>query len=92
MNNLSQTNKQMNIVRGSFRKSLVARMISKVGAWNQRRVAIQELSAMPDSLLRDLGIARYQIEDAVNQSGSFHQLSQASAKIEAVIPLHKDAA
>ena len=36
--------------------------------WNNRRIAIRELSAMPDALLRDIGIERYQIAEAVKHS------------------------
>ena len=82
----------MNIVSGSFRKNLIIRTLSKIGSWNNRRIAIRELSAMSDSLLQDLGIQRYQIVDVVNQTGSFHQLPQVSAKSEAVTPLHQAAA
>ena len=37
--------------------------------WQNRRVAIRELSAMPDALLRDIGIERCQIKDAVHNFG-----------------------
>ena len=92
MNNLSQLNEQMNIVHGHFRKGLVARLIARISNWNQRRQAIRELHAMSDSLLNDLGIARYQIEQVVNQTGSFHELPVVPAQTEAVVPLQKAAA
>jgi len=43
-----------------------ARAWAALRAWHNRRVAVRELSAMPDAQLRDIGIERYQIRDAVN--------------------------
>lgn len=44
----------------------LARAWAALRAWNNRRIAVRELSAMPDAQLRDIGIERYQIRDAVN--------------------------
>ncbi len=92
MSNLTQMNSQENIVHGSFRKGFVARTLNRLRMWNQRRLAILELSAMPDSLLRDLGIERYQIEDVVTQAGTYVKLPSAESKPATVAPLQKVAA
>lgn len=53
--------------RGFYRVSrLLARAWAMLRAWHNRRIAVRELSAMPDALLRDIGIERYQIRAAVN--------------------------
>lgn len=49
---------------GLFRA--LSRTWAALRAWNNRRIAVRELSAMPDAQLRDIGIERYQIRDAVN--------------------------
>lgn len=64
-----------NIIRAQFRSGAgragevmraFARAWSALRAWHNRRIAVRELSAMPDALLRDIGIERYQIRAAVN--------------------------
>lgn len=56
-----------NVSHGTFRPTLLSRLLSTAKSWRNRRIAIRELHAMPDSLLCDIGIARWQIEDAVNR-------------------------
>jgi uncharacterized protein YjiS (DUF1127 family) len=92
MRNLAQTNNQENIVRGTFRKGYFVRALQRFRSWNERRLAVIELNAMPDSLLRDLGIERYEINDVVNQTGTFVKLPIESSNEPAVTPLHKAAA
>lgn len=58
-----------NIVRGLFRPTALSRALAAFKAWQSRRIAIRELSAMPDALLRDIGIERFQIKDAVRNFG-----------------------
>ena len=82
---------QENVVSGKFRRPLVLRLIGRLKSWNQRRLAIRELQGMSDYLLRDLGIERFQIADAVKNSGEFTQLP-AAKKDSAVAPLKKAAA
>ena len=55
-----------NVIRGLFRPTLLSRGWAALKGWRNRRVAIRELNAMPDALLRDIGIERYQIKNAVN--------------------------
>lgn len=55
-----------NIIHTRFRPGTLSRAWTALRSWNNRRMAIRELSAMPDPLLRDIGIERYQIKDAVN--------------------------
>jgi len=85
-------NTQANVVSGSFRRSWAARSLSSLQNWNVRRRAIRELSAMPDSLLNDLGISRYEIADVVNQRGAFAKLPARTNSTAGVAPLTKAAA
>jgi len=55
-----------NIIHTRFRPGALSRACTALRSWNNRRMAVRELSAMPDALLRDIGIERYQIKDAVN--------------------------
>ena len=55
-----------NIIHTRFRPGALPRAWTALRSWNNRRMAIRELSAMPDALLRDIGIERFQIKDAVN--------------------------
>ncbi len=80
-----------NVVSGNFRRPLVLRLVGRLKAWNRRRLAVRELQAMSDYLLRDLGIERFQISDAVKNSGEFTRLPQAKT-VSAVAPLKKAAA
>ena len=63
-----------NVVHGKFRPvqpaNPVARIWTALKSWQSRRTAIRELSAMPDALLRDIGIERYQIKNAVNKGAA----------------------
>lgn len=46
---------------------LIKRMVAAVRTWNNVRVARRELHAMPDYILRDLGIERSSIESVVSR-------------------------
>jgi len=62
-----------NILSGAFRPAFGARinaMWSAYRAWRNRRLAVRELSAMPDALLRDIGIERWQIRNVVYNCGA----------------------
>jgi len=55
-------------------------MLSNLKNWYVRRQAINELSALPDYLLRDLGIEnRYQIAEVINGKMSQRRLKTVSA-------------
>lgn len=60
----------------------LARTWAALRAWNNRRIAVRELSAMPDAQLRDIGIERYQIRDAVN--GAYPSIVRLRAPVAAV--------
>ena len=45
-----------NVVHGSFREGIMARIVRQIRDWNNRRQAIRQLNMMPDSLLKDIGI------------------------------------
>ena len=95
MRNLAQVKQSENVVKGSFRRNIVIRAAKRLYAWNQRRLAISELNAMSDSLLKDLGIERYQISDVVNRRGEFSGLEAIRADSTVGSPavsLHKAAA
>ena len=49
-------------------KMAVTRIISKLKAWQRRREAILELSSFSDRDLRDVGIMRTDIRDAVRRA------------------------
>ncbi len=49
---------------------LAKRAKTQLVHWHARRVAVRQLHAMPDWLLRDIGIERHQINDAVNHLGA----------------------
>jgi uncharacterized protein YjiS (DUF1127 family) len=91
MSNIAQMAEPENIVKGAFRPNSLVRMLQRVQAWNQRRVAIRELNAMSDSLLRDLGIERYQISDVVNRTGDFSGLERIApvSTINSVVSLER---
>jgi uncharacterized protein YjiS (DUF1127 family) len=72
--NENLTTDDSNVVQGSFRPTLVSRIVAAFKSWNSRRKAVRELNAMPDVLLRDIGIERYQITEAVNNSGAFAEI------------------
>ncbi len=55
-----------NIIHGLFRPTLISRGLAVLKKWQSRRSAVRVLSAMPDALLRDIGIERHQIKDAVH--------------------------
>ena len=90
-----RTNEQFdnpeNVVHGQFQRNFLVRVVNRLQAWNRRRLAIRELQAMPDSLLRDLGIERYEIRDVVLNGGNFSQLPPRKPE-PAVAPLKKAAA
>ncbi len=72
-------NKDSNIIQGAFERGVFTRMADKFQVWNERRVAIRQLNAMPDRLLQDIGINRYDITAAVNKSGRFAKLDTRPA-------------
>ncbi len=80
-----------NIVSGQFHRNFLIRMINRWQAWNRRRQAIRELRAMPDVLLRDIGIQRHEIENVVKYGGNFAHLHPVETS-SAVAPLNKAAA
>ncbi|MGI9310836.1 MAG: DUF1127 domain-containing protein [bacterium] len=76
-----------NVAHVAFRNPLSATILSKawhaLKDWNNRRIAVRELSAMPDALLRDIGIERYQIREVVRHGGArsqVHALRQPTIK------------
>ena len=82
MNGTLDMQKKSNIVHGSFREGLISRMIRQIKDWNHRREVIRQLHTLSDTMLRDIGVERYQIADVVNRRGRFtrvHVATPASA-------------
>ena len=69
---MNETTTAMNItrrrdfIRAPFRPGAATRAWAAFKNWRARRAAIRQLRAMPDSLLRDIGIERHQIVGAVS--------------------------
>ena len=74
MSNSSIITGNMNVVHGSFRRSYLSRVLDQIKAWNERRIAARQLNALSDRMLRDIGIERYEIDQAVNRSGLYTKL------------------
>ena len=85
-------NTSNNVIQAPFKRNVFARLAGRVIAWNKRRAAIRELRAMPDVLLQDIGIERYQIAEVVNGSGSLTRLHTSQIGVAVVAPLRKAAA
>ena len=66
---------KLNVVQGSFHRSILSRILDQVKSWNERRAAIRQLSMMPDRMLRDIGIDRYDIHTAVNRPSVFAKVA-----------------
>jgi uncharacterized protein YjiS (DUF1127 family) len=52
------------LLRG-FLTKFVTVLVADLSGWRERREAIRRLGATPDAILRDIGIARSGIENAV---------------------------
>ena len=79
MNNTANMNKESNIVKGAFERGVFTRMTDKFISWNERRKAIRQLNAMSDRMLKDIGIERYEIADAVKQPRGIARLDSRRA-------------
>ncbi len=84
--------KKTNVIRGSFKTNILLRLVRRMQAWYRNRLAIQELQAMPDVLLRDIGIERYQIAEVVKKGGDSITEFRPLEIDSAVAPLKKAAA
>jgi uncharacterized protein YjiS (DUF1127 family) len=69
------TSNNSNVVAGSFRRGLVARTFDRISAWNERRIATQQLNTMSDRMLKDIGIDRSEIGQAVKRPAVFAELN-----------------
>ena len=66
-----------NVVKVGFDRSWLTRLVDRIRSWNDRRIAVRQLSAMSDRLLQDIGIERYEISDAVNKPAGLARLVPA---------------
>ena len=64
-----------NVVNVEFRRNPIARLWGKLLAWNERRIVVRQLNAMPDRLLSDIGIERYEISAVVSRPGAYETLA-----------------
>lgn len=48
--------------------------------WRERRRAIRDLAAMPDHLLKDIGVERHAISDVVNGLQTRQRLANRTAR------------
>jgi uncharacterized protein YjiS (DUF1127 family) len=60
----------------------VARLINAIRAAHRRRVAIDELSALDNRMLADIGISRSEIRAAVASASGFVPRAVASSRVE----------
>ncbi len=72
---------------GGLRRILggLRQLPARWGRWRRRRVAIRELSAMPDALLQDIGVDRGRIPDVVD-SHLRHERAVPEAKPACTAP------
>ena len=52
------------------------KLLNDISQWRQRRRSIADLNMMPDYLLADIGIARHEIADAVNNLPTKHRIEK----------------
>ncbi len=57
---------QTSAIQVESNNNFMRRLNARLKNWNDRRIAIRELQAMPNYLLADIGIDRLQIREAVN--------------------------
>lgn len=72
--------KYSNIVHAEFEVGIVVRTFRRVKAAIARRAAIRQLHALPDRMLRDIGIERSQIREMVTAQGTLSQLAVHSTQ------------
>ena len=66
-----------NVVKVEFDRSWLTRLVDRIRAWNDRRIAVRQLSAMSNRLLQDIGIERYEISEAVRRPAGLTRLTPA---------------
>ena len=71
-----------NVIRGEFKRGLVARIVDQIKVWNENRNAVRELNMLSDRLLRDIVVERAEIQDVVsNQRALTHVMARRQYKI-----------
>ena len=58
---------QDTVVVAPFKRSVFARLIGQLRVWRDRQLTIKQLRALPDHLLRDIGVERNLIVEFVDQ-------------------------
>ena len=74
-----------NVVQGRFQRSVLVRLVDRIRTWNENRIAMNQLNALPDRLLRDIGIERQNIAEAVRQLHSHAGVAMTRHRPEAGI-------
>ncbi len=73
-----------NIIKGEFDRSLFSRLIDQIRVWSDRRHAMRQLQAMPDRLLKDIGVQRFEISEAVKRPAGFSRFVTPATPVEKV--------
>ena len=58
---------QDKVVVAPFKRSVFARLAGQLRLWRDRQITIKQLRALPDHLLRDIGVERNLIVEFVDQ-------------------------
>ena len=74
--------KRDNVVFPEFRATLASRLLQRFSTWKQHRQAIRQLQSLPDYLLQDIGLERYQINDFVATRYTDNKVSFRLAPVE----------
>ena len=80
MRTTERTENPGTVVHGDFRHSFPARVIGRFLAWRRRRMAVRELQALPDSLLKDIGVHRHEIEEVVRYGRNLARFQAPAAE------------
>lgn len=63
-----------NVVRGEFKRGIVTRAIDMIKSRYEQGLATRHLNALSDRMLKDIGIERFEISEAVRSNGAFASL------------------
>ena len=69
-------------------RDIPRRVIGRLKTWNRRILTVRQLQALPDYMLRDIGIDREDIEDVVRRH--VHCVPEQPGKGASVAQPHRD--
>ena len=67
-------NNQTNIVKGAFKPDIFSHIKNTIRIWKYRRNAISHLSNLPDRLLEDIGVKRYEIVSTARKTKTHFEI------------------